>query len=239
MAGKRQKQTEIRFPRKRPKKVGWGGAREGAGRKRAPGRRRMPHRPREKLASRFPVHVTVRVVDAVARLRRRDVCATLKGAFQRCCEKVGFRICQFSVMGNHIHLLCEASDAVALARGIQGWKVAAARRLNKLLRRSGTVFEDRYHVEILRTPSQVRNAVCYVMQNARRHGLAPAGFDKWVDPFSSARYFDGWSAPHGLDPPDPDEAPPVAAARTWLLATGWRMRGLIGLDEVPRARAAN
>jgi len=32
--------------------------------------------------------------------------------------------------------------------------------------------------------------------------------------------------------------PPVAPARTYLLAVGWRIRGLIGLEETPRARLA-
>jgi hypothetical protein len=74
------------------------------------------------------------------------------------------------------------------------------------------------------------------MQNARRHGLEPGGTGAWVDPFSSARYFDGWREPPPIDPPDPAELPPVATPRTWLLGTGWRRRGLIGIGEVPPAR---
>ena len=33
----------------------------------------------------------------------------------------------------------------------------------------------------------------------------------------------------------PTQEPPVRAARTWLLATGWRRHGLIGFDEHPQA----
>ena len=46
----------------------------------------------------------------------------------------------------------------ALARGMQGLSIRMARRLNRLWRRSGKVFADRFHVEVLRTPRQVRDA---------------------------------------------------------------------------------
>jgi hypothetical protein len=78
----------------------------------------------------------------------------------------------------------------------------------------------------------VRNALAYVLLNARRHlarrlGSLPA--TSRVDPASSGRWFDGWRSPpaRGCDPPA------VAPPRTWLLRGGWRQRGLIDLSEVP------
>ena len=38
----------------------------------------------------------------------------------------------------------------------------------------GTVFDDRYHLEVLTTPTQTRHALCSVLQNARRHGVVIA-----------------------------------------------------------------
>lgn len=66
--------------------------------------------------------------------------------------------------------------------------------------RRGRVLADRYHAHILRTPSEVRNAVRYVRDNHRKHarGVAPA----FVDPYTSA------SDRHGIVLPDP---------HTWLL----------------------
>ena len=99
------------------------------------------------------------------------------------------------------------------------------------------MFADRYHDVHLTSPRQVRAALCYVLNNARRHGerLDP----RWggVDPFSSAWYFDGWSSDtwrrEVVPAPGP---PPVVPAESWLLASGWRRRGSIGLTEVPSAR---
>jgi REP element-mobilizing transposase RayT len=216
-----------------------GGKRRGAGRKRLAPRPRVPHRKRPPLASRLPVHVTVRLLAGLPRLRGPGPAKALKHAFVHGCDKGVFRICQFSVQGNHVHLICEARDQVALARGIQGWKIRVAGRLNRYWRRQGTLFDDRYHAVILTTPRQTRNCLLYVLNNARRHGEAVAT----VDIYSSAWYFDGWRNDdwrRRFDPPDKRDGPPVAQARTWLLSTGWRSKagGAIDTAERPMARHA-
>jgi hypothetical protein len=66
--------------------------------------------------------------------------------------------------------------------------------------------------------------------NARKHGFKIRG----CDPYSSARYFDGWSKDPELEPTDCDE-PPVAPATLHLLKKGWRYHGLIDPDETPRS----
>jgi putative transposase len=206
-----------------------GGKRRGAGRKRVAPRPRVRHRTRPALASRFPVHVTVRLLAGLPRLRGPGPAKVLKKAFVHGCNTGVFRICQFSVQGNHIHLVCEAKDAEALARGIQGWKVRVARGLNGFWTRKGTLFDDRYHAVILTTPRQTRNALVYVLHNGRRHGEAV----EKIDIYTSAWYFDGWRTDdwrRGLDPPHNPDGPPVAPPRTWLLSAGWRLRGGGSID---------
>ena len=213
-----------------------GGKRKNAGRKAThPGRPRVHHAARPMTHARFPVHITKRVRRDVTRLRRFELCKVLRHAFVNGCRRGEFRICQFSIQGNHLHLICEASDATTLARGIQGWSVRVARRLNRHLGREGAVFDDRYHVEILTTPSQTRHALCYVLQNARRHGEPIDPRYGGIDPFSSAWWFDGWSDlgwKTGIPPPAERT---VAAAESWMLRVGWRLRGLIAVTEMPAA----
>ncbi|HKE14731.1 MAG TPA: transposase [Kofleriaceae bacterium] len=227
-------QVEMEFRSRR------GGQRPGAGRKRVAPRPRVPHRKRPPLASRFPVHVTVRLTAGLPRLRGPGPAKVLRHAFVHGCDKGVFRICQFSVQGNHVHLVCEARDERALARGIQGWKISVARRLNEYWDRHGKLFDDRYHAVILTTPRQTRNALVYVLHNARRHGEAVPT----IDIYSSAWYFDGWRNDvwrGGFAPPDNQhDGPPVAPAATWLLTTGWKLRagGPIDTAEVPVARHA-
>ena len=227
----RTRQTSIRFP------CTWGGKRKRAGRKRAPGRRpRVAHNTRAALASRFPVLVTVRLAAGLPRLRGRKAARALRHAFIHGCNKRRFRICQFSVQGNHVHLICEATDAMALARGIQGWKIRVTRRLNRLWHRTGTVWDDRYHSQIIKNLRQVRNTLCYVLQNARRHREPLPQWANGIDPYSSACYFNGWdddSFRNGLSPPDDGEPPPVAKPHTWFLNIGWRQHGLLNIHETP------
>jgi len=182
------------------------------------------------------VHVTVRLVPEVGSARRFKLVPAMRRALAGGAVRDGFRLCQFSIQRNHLHLMTEAASNEALARGMQGLEIRFARRVNGKLDRKGKVFADRYHAVPVRSPRQLRNTLCYVMNNARRHGerLAPAF--NGADPFSSAWYFDGWSHDrwrHGMDPPK--GAPCVAPAETWLMTEGWRRHGAIGIDEVPKA----
>jgi REP element-mobilizing transposase RayT len=75
----------------------------------------------------------------------------------------------YSVQGNHVHLLVEAEDERALSRGMNGLGVRVAKGLNRVMGRSGKVLEERYHGHVLRTPTEVRRARSYLLQNAARH----------------------------------------------------------------------
>ena len=79
-----------------------------------------------------------------------------------------------------MHLLVEADSERSLSRGMNGLGVRVARGLNRVMRRRGRVLDDRYHGHILRTPTEVRRARSYLLQNARKHiGLVGA------DPYTS------------------------------------------------------
>jgi REP element-mobilizing transposase RayT len=156
----------------------WGGARKGAGRKRVAARGRVLHRTRPVLQARFPVHVTWRM--RVSGLRTRRCFRALARAFRGGADRFGFRLVHYSVQGNHVHLLVEAESERSLSRGMNGLAVRVAKGINRVLGRSGKVLEDRYHGHILRTPTEVRHARNYLLQNAGRHvGL------RGVDPFAS------------------------------------------------------
>jgi len=215
-----------------------GGKRRGAGRKRTlPGPRRVSHRARPRFPARVPLHVTTRVGDHVPYLRNHRRCRVIRDAMYAVLDDPSFRICQFSVQADHLHLICEADDADALAKGVKRFKQRVARGFNRLLRRKGSVFFDRYHLQLLRTPRQVRACLAYVLNNARKHGEELS--KRWPDPFSSAWYFDGWRADGWRDGwgPPPARAP-VARAENWLLRRGWKDHGLIGVAEVPGGRRA-
>jgi REP element-mobilizing transposase RayT len=201
----------------------------------------VSHRERAALASRFPVHVTVKLRRGLRPLRRRAEYAALRAAFAAGCtggassaRGRGFRLCHYAILNDHLHLLVEARDRMALWRGIQGLLVRIARALNKLWSRKGKVFGDRYHGRILRSPREVRHALRYVLQNARKHAAEGRmlAVPQAIDTYSSAPWFDGFREPitvRGLEA----ILRPVTDARTWMLTIGWRRHGLLSVHELP------
>ena len=162
-------------------------------------------------------------------LRREAEFAVLYEAFRKGRESGAFRLVHFVVLSDHLHLIVEAKDRATLARGMQGLLIRVARRLNKLWERSGRVVSDRYHDRILKTPREVRNALGYVLKNAKKHGLR---YKSHLDPRSSSAWFDGWRERRaGRQPLDAES--PVVAPGTWLLQKGWRRHGLLPLTFVP------
>lgn len=65
----------------------------------------------------------------------------------------------FSVKGNQLHLIVEATDQVALSRSLQGLAVRIARGVNRALDRSGKLFADRFLLRTLETPEDVKSAL--------------------------------------------------------------------------------
>ena len=157
------------------------------------------------------------------------------------------RIVHVSIQSNHIHLLVEARDRLALAKGMQGFQISAAKLINGALgeergqRRKGRVFSDRYHAEIIDSRRQARHCLAYVLNNWRRHSEDRSGISTtWmIDPFSSADHFAGWKelddSPLMWRTRDSYKSMPVWQPKTWLLREGWRLYGLIGAYDVPSA----
>ena len=173
--------------------------------------------------------MTLRLLGKLPNLRGKRSYRAVQDALEAARERFGMRLVHWSVQGNHLHLIVEAKDKLALSKGLQGLKIRVAKGLNRLWRRKGTVFSDRYHAVALRTPRQVRSALLYVLNNFRKHErqrgrrLAPS----FVDPLSTALAFDGWKRRRPV--PSIWKTKP----RSWLLAKGWRKWGLIPEAAVP------
>jgi hypothetical protein len=171
--------------------------------------------------------VTLRAIAGLPSLRSPRAFDAVVGAL-RSARSEGFRVLQWSVQRDHLHLLLEADTPTGFDRGMRGLVIRVAKAVNRMFGRHGRVWGDRFHSHLLRTPREVRNALVYVLNNWRKHVRAAEGFD----PCSSARWFNGWRNVVPMD------SSPVATARTWLARVGWRRHGDIGLDEQPIAHLA-
>jgi REP element-mobilizing transposase RayT len=218
-----------------------GGKRPGAGRKQTRKIKSEPHRTRPRVRRSHALHIVLRPIPGFARLRRRKLYTAVRRAAGVVLARTDFRIVHISIQANHIHLIAEAHDKVALAAGMKAFQVSAARKLNAALGRTGTVFPDHYHLEIIDSPRQTRNALAYVLNNWRRHREDKTYETRtWqVDPFATAAAFFGWREANLALPRselDGEPALPVARPEGWLLREGWKMHGPISAFEVPGPR---
>lgn len=152
-----------------------------------------------------------------------------------------FRVVQFSAQSNHLHLLVEAGSRRVLLGALRGLSVRLARSLNRLLFRRGPLLADRWHGRALPSPRAVRQALIYVLGNARKHGERIQG----PDPASSAPYFRHFVECPEHTPLELDSClvprsvrgtgPPVAPAATWLLTRGWLRHGPFSWDAAPQS----
>ena len=160
----------------------------------------------------------------------------VRKTFTKGCKPGDFRLVEYSIQRDHLHLIVEAESRDALSRGMISISARFARAVNRVFRRVGQVIAGRYHVQLLKSPTQVRNALRYVLLNIQNHfkqryRQAPP---VKTDAASSGSQFDGRRpSPETLPAVATQEEVGVAKAANWLLSTGWRRRGLIRLSEVP------
>jgi len=225
-----------------------GGKRRGAGRKPKGARAGERHEARPAFKPYHPLHVVMRVVPAAGSLRRRKMYRALRDATIVAALRERFRIVHISLQRTHIHLIVEADHKAALSRGMQGFLISAARNINTALgdgarRRRGKVFADRYHAEVITTPTRARHTIGYVLSNWRRHCEDQQGLaSTWlVDPFSSGISFPDWAElqDKAVMWPIRETYDPlvVRRPRSWLLAEGWKLAGSVSARDVPRKRS--
>jgi putative transposase len=212
---------------------GWmnhGGKRKGAGRKakrHADGSRLEPsHAKRPQFTKSRPLHVTLEMAEDVPNLRTVNLASVVSDAIGRANVRKDFRVVQFCLLGTHIHAICESDGPVELANGMRSLNGTIAKALNKRLSRKGSVFARRFHQHVLRTKTEVRNAVRYVLRNAERHGLHDAG-PYWggpgssglpcPDPLSTAAWFPYWKERELLIMPTQIPASVVRPAQSYLM----------------------
>lgn len=149
-----------------------GGRRPGSGRKRLHSKG-VAHREREQVNSRTPLHINFKYR---AYIRNKDALRILKRAILNS-RKQGLRILHFSMQSNHIHLIIEAANNEILTKGMRSLAVTFAKGLNK-----GRVQIERYHLHVLKTIQETRNAIQYVLFNQQKH---EKGTYSKVDEYSS------------------------------------------------------
>lgn len=91
--------------------------------------------------------------------------------------KYEFQVHHLLVMTNHYHLIISVKSSTPIDRIMQLINSIVARRVNKLLGRSGHLWGDRYKSKILDTIDYLKNAIAYLYQNPLKAKIVTDSFE--------------------------------------------------------------
>ena len=177
------------------------------------------------------MHVVLRTTVTAQRLRQNRIYLLFRDVLEALRGRADFRIVHVSLQHNHVHLIVEADDRRALAKGMQSFAIRFAKAFHAQDGMLGRLFAGRYHATQIKTPRQCRSTINYVLNNWRRHreDLASAYIQQfYFDPYSSGPSFTGWSSgPGESQMPDAYAPLPTSRPQTRLLQTDWKAHGLL------------
>ena len=172
------------------------------------------------------MHITLKL--KYTSLRTHQMHKAMKRAAIRA-KQYGLYILHYSILDDHIHAVVEAKSNDALATGMKCLCGSLGRAFRKLLGGKGAVFKDRYHMHVLRTPTEMKNALKYVLVNAARHMKVIEHIDEFSSGARSA--FRRWRellgqrfnalVEHQLEGCRA-VLEELSQPRSWLAAVGWR-----------------
>jgi REP element-mobilizing transposase RayT len=214
--------------------AGHGGKRRGAGRPNKTGL--SAHTERERINEKAPLHINTKIRAEFPSIRRKEVLKILQG----CCARAkafGLHVIHYSLQSNHIHLIVEARNNAVLGKGMQSLKVSFAKAIKKQMKNwkdrgrviKGPLFLERYHLTPIKSPTQMKRTLRYVLLNHQKHSPK----HDQVDRFSSARVFFNWDRLLGKNPRvqlwdgmiEEEELVPadlgLSPPRSWLAREGW------------------
>src|SRR5665213_2046977 len=161
----------------------WGGKRKGAGRKNRSGL--CSHLKREKIDIRKPIHITLTFNKV--NLRNRATLNAFRHAVSEA-KRFCLYVVHYSIQIDHIHLIIEAKDNKSLTTGMK----SLCGRFGKIIRAamggSGPVFKERFHIHVLKTPTEMKRALKYVLTNTAKHMKVI----EHIDGFSTGLAFKEW-----------------------------------------------
>jgi putative transposase len=91
---------------------------------------------------------------------------------QKAHEKFDFELINFSIMGNHVHLLIKPGEGEDISRIMQWLLGCFAQEFNRRNGRSGHFWGERFWSRIVTSDEDLENAFEYVSENPVKAGLA-------------------------------------------------------------------
>ena len=125
-----------------------------------------------------PLHLTIKLNRA--HIQNKTILKHLKYAISRA-RLQGLKIIHFSLEYDHVHLYAESTSNIILTKSMKALGVSFSKRLNKFFKTKGRIYKTRFHLRILRSASEVKNVIHYILKNGVKHKRASS----YVDPYNS------------------------------------------------------
>ncbi len=114
-------------------------------------------------------------------LSRKDLTDVITDTFNHH-NKIRYDLLAYCVMPNHVHVLFNPlkqsdGDIYPLARITYSWKRFTATKINRILKRSGALWQQESYDHMVRDESELRSMMQYIIDNPVKAGLV----DKWED----------------------------------------------------------
>lgn len=137
------------------------------------------HTSREEIRGPRPLHLTIKLIRVD--IQNKSILKALRHAIIRA-RLQGLRIIHYSLEHDHIHLYAESSDNKILAKAMKALGVSLVKKINRHFKTKGSCYKTRYHLRILRSASEVKNVINYILKNGIKHGRTRS----IIDPYNSA-----------------------------------------------------
>jgi hypothetical protein len=141
--------------------------------------RGIRHIKREEITRNMPLHLTVKLNQAD--IQNKIILKGLRHAIMRA-RLQGLKIIHYSLEQNHIHIYAECSDNIILGKAMKALGVSFVKKINSYFSRKGSCYKTRYHLRILRSASEVKNVLNYILKNGIKHKRTKF----IIDPYNSA-----------------------------------------------------
>jgi REP element-mobilizing transposase RayT len=130
--------------------------------------RGIRHIARDQIKRTTPLHLTIKIESKKAGIKNKNILTALHHSIKNA-RLLGLRILHYSLEYDHVHLLVEADNNGILGRGMQSFGISFSKGINKIKQMNGRVFKSRYHFRKLKTPSEIKNVLNYILRNGIKH----------------------------------------------------------------------
>ena len=130
--------------------------------------RGIRHISRDPIKRLTALHLTIKIIRDKAGLKNKAMLKVLQQAIVKARGK-GLAVIHYTLEFDHIHLLVESGDHQELGKAMQSLGVSLSMAINRLRKAKGRVFKTRYHLRKLKTPTEIKNVISYILNNTIKH----------------------------------------------------------------------